>query len=56
MRGWQVAAYTMLPNIVDLVVMRVLIRHGFSRDMADMLLEDIRRSIAHLQKHPAKNR
>ena len=52
MRGWQVAAYTMLPNIADLVVMRLLIRNGFSRDMADMLLEDIRRSIDHLRKHP----
>ena len=52
MRGWQVAAYTMLPNITDLVVMRLIIRNGFSRDMADMLLEDMRRSIDHLQKHP----
>ena len=51
-RGWQVAAYTMPPNITDVVVMRVLIRHGFSRDMADLLLEDVRRSIEHLQKHP----
>ena len=52
MRGWQAAAYTMPANISQLVVMRLLIRNGFSRDMADMLLEDIRRSIAHLQKHP----
>ena len=51
MRGWQVAAYTMLPNIADLVVMRLLIRNGFSRDMADMLLEDFRLALAHLQKH-----
>ncbi len=51
-RGWQVAAYTMLPNISDIVVMRVLIRHGFSRDMADMLVQDIERSIEYLQKHP----
>ena len=29
-RGWQVAAYRMLPNITDVVVMRVLIRHGFT--------------------------
>jgi len=50
-RGWQVAAYTMPPNIADVVVMRVLIRHGFSRDMADLLLADTRRSIEHLQKH-----
>ena len=53
MRGWQVAAYTMLPNITELVVMRLLIRNGFSRDMADMLLEDVRHAIAHLQKHPS---
>ena len=51
-RGWQVAAYTMPPNTQDVVVMRVLVRHGFSRDMADLLLEDVRTSIAHLQKHP----
>jgi glutamate decarboxylase len=31
--------------------MRLLIRHGFSRDMADLLLADFKREIAHLQKH-----
>jgi glutamate decarboxylase len=51
-RGWQVAAYTMPANIQDMVVMRVLVRHGFSRDMADMLLEDIKRAIDYLQQHP----
>ncbi len=50
-RGWQVAAYTMPPNIQDVVVMRVLVRHGFSRDMADMLLEDVKRSVAWLLAH-----
>ena len=40
------------PNIQDVVVMRVLVRHGFSRDMADLLLKDVRRSIEHLHKHP----
>jgi glutamate decarboxylase len=50
--GWQVAAYTMPPNIADVVVMRVLVRHGFSRDMADKLLDDVKRAIDHLQKHP----
>jgi glutamate decarboxylase len=50
--GWQVAAYTMPPNIADVVVMRVLIRHGFSRDMADKLLDDIRHAIDHLRKYP----
>ena len=50
-RGWQVAAYTMPPNIQEIVVMRVLVRHGFSRDMADMLLEDTKRGIDYLLKH-----
>jgi glutamate decarboxylase len=50
-RGWEAAAYTMLPNIAHVVVMRLLIRHGFSRDMADLLLADFRRAIAHLETH-----
>jgi glutamate decarboxylase len=54
MRGWQAAAYSMLPNITEVVVMRLLIRHGFSRDMADLMLDDFRRSIEHLQKHPGQ--
>lgn len=51
-RGWQVAAYTMVPNIEDVVVMRVLVRHGFSRDMADSLLEDLRRALEYFKTHP----
>lgn len=51
-RGWQVAAYTMVPNITDMAVMRVLIRHGFSLDSADALLEDIRRSLEYFKTHP----
>src|SRR5580692_5027709 len=51
-RGWQVAAYTMVPNLTDMAVMRVLIRHGFSLDSADALLEDIRRSLEYFKTHP----
>jgi glutamate decarboxylase len=51
-RGWQVPAYSMPPNRDDLVVQRILVRHGVSRDLGDLLLEDIRRSIALLAKHP----
>ncbi len=35
----------MPPHREDLVVMRALIRHGFSRDMADLLLADIQRAV-----------
>jgi len=51
-RGWQVAAYSMVPNIADVAVMRVLVRHGFSLDFADALLDDIRRSLEYFKTHP----
>ena len=40
--GWMVPAYTLPENIQNYVVMRVVVRQGFSRDMADMLLNDIK--------------
>ena len=54
-RGWQVPAYSMPPNRDDLVVQRILVRHGLSRDLGDLLLEDMRRSIALLEKHPVSH-
>ncbi len=36
----------------DLVVQRILVRHGFSRDMASLLVEDLKRSLAHFTTHP----
>jgi len=51
-RGWQVAAYTMVPNITEMAVMRVLVRHGFSLDSADALLADVRRSLDYFKTHP----
>ncbi len=53
-RGWQVPAYSMPVNRTDLVVMRALIRHGFSHDLADLLLDDIKRSIDHCKKNPKR--
>ena len=52
-RGWLVPAYTMPPNREDLAIQRILVRHGFGRDMANLLLDDYRRAVAHLDKHPA---
>jgi glutamate decarboxylase len=54
-RGWQVPAYSMPPDREDLVVQRILVRHGVSRDLGDLLLEDMRRSIALLQRHPSSH-
>lgn len=51
-RGWQVPAYSMPAHREDLVVCRTLIRHGFSRDLASLLLEDIQRCLDYFAKHP----
>ncbi|MFT4960612.1 MAG: glutamate decarboxylase [Paracoccaceae bacterium] len=54
-RGWQVPAYALPTNLQDRVIQRILVRHGFSRDMAELLLDDIRRAMAHFEAHPVVN-
>ena len=49
-KGWMVPAYTMPKDIEDMVVMRIVVRQGMSRDMADMLLGDIKDAVAELEK------
>ena len=48
-KGWMVPAYTMPKDIEDMVVMRIVVRQGMSRDMADMLIADIRDAVAELE-------
>ncbi len=55
-RGWQIAAYSMPPKREDLVIMRILVRHGFSRDLADLLIEDLKRCIDYFQRNPIVNK
>lgn len=56
--GWMVPAYSMPKSIDDIVVMRVVVRQGMSRDMADMLLADIENGVAELEKleYPTQSR
>lgn len=56
--GWMVPAYTLPDNLTDQVVMRVVVRQGMSRDMADMLLTDIRTAIEEFEKleYPTQTR
>jgi glutamate decarboxylase len=51
-RGWQVPAYRLPPDATDTVVLRVVVRNGFSRDLADMLLADIDAAIAYFEANP----
>jgi glutamate decarboxylase len=53
-RGWLVPAYSMPPNREDLVIQRILIRHGFTRAMADELLVEMRGALDHFALHPAE--
>jgi glutamate decarboxylase len=48
-RGWLLPAYTFPENRTDLAVIRIVVRNGFSHDLADLLLEDLRRVAARLQ-------
>lgn len=50
-RGWLVAAYPLPAGREAETIMRVVVRHGFSREMADVFLTDITRSLDHLAKH-----
>ncbi len=54
-RGWQIAAYAMPANREDLVIMRILVRHGFSRDLADLLVNDIQHCVDFFEKRPVVN-
>jgi glutamate decarboxylase len=46
--GWLVPAYPMPEGMRDISVLRVVVRNGFSRDLAEMLLADIHRVTDHL--------
>ena len=51
MRGWQVPAFSLPANVQDIVVMRVMVRQGFTMDMATLLVADMKRAICHLKKY-----
>ncbi len=39
--GWQVPAYTMPENAQDIAVLRIVVREGFSADLADLLMKNL---------------
>ncbi|MEU8502467.1 glutamate decarboxylase [Streptomyces lavendulae] len=50
MRGWQVPSYPLPPNRQETVIQRVLVRHGVDRDEIELLADDMRRAIKHLDE------
>ncbi|WP_018637108.1 glutamate decarboxylase [Parafrankia elaeagni] len=47
-RGWLVPAYHFPPALTDLAVLRIVVRAEFSRDLAHLLLDDLRRVVCRL--------
>jgi len=52
-RGWLVPAYTFPANRTDLAALRVVVKQGFSHDMADMLVADLERQLPRLHAQSA---
>ena len=53
-RGWLVPAYSMPKNREDLVVQRVVVKEGFSHDMANLLLNSMRRHLKDYASQPER--
>jgi glutamate decarboxylase len=51
-RGWLVPAYTFPADLQDTAVIRIVVRNGFSMDMAGLLLTDLRLHAQELAAQP----
>jgi glutamate decarboxylase len=49
-RGWQVPAYTFPANREDLSVLRVVVKRGFTHDVASLFIGDLKRQLPRLQR------
>jgi glutamate decarboxylase len=53
-RGWQVPAYSLPAHCEDVVIQRILVRQGVSRDLASMLVQNMWEAIEYFKKRPAQ--
>ena len=51
-RGWLLPAYTFPKNCEDMAVLRIVVKEGFSYDMANLLLNDMRRHLEFYASEP----
>jgi glutamate decarboxylase len=54
-RGWLVPAYTFPADLTDTAVIRVVIRNGFTMELADSFLSDLDHDWRALSAHPGQN-
>jgi len=52
--GWQVPAYTMPDDATNVAVMRVVVREGFSYDLADDLIGALKAATEFLTQNPPR--
>jgi glutamate decarboxylase len=48
LKGWLIPAYPMPEDLTDIVVQRIVVRNGLSRNLAESLILDIRDAVAYL--------
>jgi glutamate decarboxylase len=46
--GWQVPAYPLPPDMEDITIMRVVVRNGFSMDLAHLFLMNFKQAVSYL--------
>ena len=49
-RGWLVPAYRFPANREDLAALRVVVKNGFTHDLADFLIDDLTHTVAYLER------
>ncbi len=50
MNGWLIPAYSLPKNREELVIARIVVKHGFSKDLAEELLSDMRQHLAYFSE------
>ena len=54
--GWLVPAYTFPKDREDIAALRIVVRNGFSHDLAGMLMDDLTRAVARLRTQQGPTR
>jgi glutamate decarboxylase len=54
--GWQIPAYTLPENVTDITVMRIVVKVGFTLELANMLLDNLKSALQHFAKQPKKKK
>lgn len=51
-RGWQIPAYPLTGALSDMAIQRILVRQGVTRDLAGLMVADMKTAIGHFDRHP----